>query len=136
MARIGSPKGQAAVLGLGDQVDGVKIYTRTASLTDDWRNMQVEDTSRQEYEIEFSDKQWDEICCMSFEPFTFGPEIPMTRGQWWAIGEMALGKAQRIEEGAYGGDEGDGFDPETRSEELRAIAATIFEKFQPGDGQF
>lgn len=89
---------------------------------------------QREYEIEFDDNQWDELVSMSFEPFEFGPGEALTRGQWMALGHMALGKAQRLDSGAYG-DNGEDVDTEEWAEELRTIASTIFEKFQAGDGQ-
>ena len=95
------------------------------------------------YEFEFSDDQWDELVSMSFEPFEFSAGEKLTRGQWMALAEMALGKAQRIEEGFYGmvdendndiGD-ADGVNVEEWAEQLRAIAAVIFQYFQPGDNK-
>lgn len=49
---------------------------------------------------------------------------------------MALGKAQRIEDGNYGGGaEGEDNDDGDWADELRAIASKILDKFKAGDGQ-
>jgi len=90
------------------------------------------------YSLPFSSSQWEELICMSFEPFEFGEGDSLTRGQWMALAHMALGKAQRIESGDYGADpssDDDGVDLVAWAEELREIAQVILAKFQPGDGQ-
>ena len=49
---------------------------------------------------------------------------------------MALGKAQRIESGHYGGGaEGEDEDDGDWADELRGIASQILDKFKPGDGK-
>lgn len=85
----------------------------------------------------FTESQHNEIQCMvggiipNFDSFE-----PQPRKRWVAIGEMALGKAHRIEEGAYGqDDEDEGVDLEEWADELRGIASEIFEFFQSGDGK-
>ena len=84
------------------------------------------------FKMEFTDEQWEEISSMGFDSFEPVPGEPLSRGQWIAIAHMALGKAQRIEEGHYGGGEED--DPDWAGE-LRGIASKIMDEFKPGDGK-
>lgn len=87
------------------------------------------------YELEFGEKDWEEIQNLGFEPFEIVPEEAMTRGQWMAIAHMCLGKAELIENGRYDmGDEHDG-DNDEWADQLRSIADTILMFFQPGDGK-
>lgn len=87
-----------------------------------------------EHSIDFTAKQWEEICSLSFEPFDIAEGEALTRGQWLAVAEMALGKSVMIAAGRYDlGDEDDN-DNQQWADELREIADTIFAKFQPGDG--
>jgi hypothetical protein len=92
------------------------------------------------YSFDFTDHEWDEI--ESLAP-CFDMDAEMPRGKWYAIGLMALGKAQLLDEGRYGmvdpdgndvGD-ADGVDIVEWACELRSIAHKIFEFFQPGDGK-
>lgn len=86
-----------------------------------------------QYKMEFTAEQWEEIEGMGFEGFEPMPDKALSRVQWIAIAHMALGKAQRIEDGNYGGGaEGDDGD---WADELRAIACKILGKFKAGDGQ-
>jgi hypothetical protein len=87
------------------------------------------------YALLFNDDEWDEIACMGFEPFEIEPEEELTRGQWFAVAQMALGKAQMLDDGRYGGDEDDGVDPAEWADQLRGIASTILDFFQPADGK-
>ena len=88
------------------------------------------------YQIGFTRKQWQEIESMGFEGFEPMPDEPLSRCQWMAIAHMALGKAQRIEEGHYGdGAEGEDEDDESWADELRGIASQILDEFKPGDGK-
>ena len=49
---------------------------------------------------------------------------------------MALGKAQRIEQGHYGGGtEGEDEDDGDWADELRGIASRILDEFKAGDGK-
>ncbi len=82
--------------------------------------------------LEFTPQEWEEIDSLASGLIEIKADMPRTH--WIAIGNMALGKAQRLEEGAYGPDD-DGCDSERWAEELRAIAAIIFDTFQPGDGR-
>ena len=89
-----------------------------------------------QYKIEFTDVQWEEIASMAFDGFEPVPGEPLSRGQWIAIAHMALGKAQRIEEGHYGdGAEGEDDDDEHWADELREIASQILNEFKPGNGK-
>lgn len=85
---------------------------------------------RQPHTIDnFSDQDWEEIASLGFEPFTIEPGQALTRQQWMAVAHMALGKAQRIENGDYGEDVDNGW-----ADQLRLIAETITDHFRPGDG--
>lgn len=90
------------------------------------------------YTIEFNDDQWDELTALTGE-IKVEPEQPMTRSQWTTLGHVALGKAVRVARGDYGTSdpnyEDDGVDTDEWAEQLEDIAAVIFNKFQPGDGQ-
>ena len=89
-----------------------------------------------QYKIDFSGRQWEEIESMGFEGFEPMPDKALSRGQWIAIAHMALGKAQRIEEGHYGdGAEGEDEDDENWADELRGIASQILDEFKTGDGK-
>ena len=90
---------------------------------------------RQTYELNFSDRDWEELVSLTFEPFEFGYDEPLTRGQWLALAHMALGKAQLIDDGQY--DIGDGHDSENPewAAHLRSIAHRILDEFQPADGK-
>ncbi len=89
-----------------------------------------------EYSLEFTDAQWEELVSLTFEPFEFFQGDSLTRGQWMALAEMCLGKAQRIEEGNYHiDDDDDGCDFVKWAEDLRVIASEIFAFFQPADGK-
>lgn len=86
------------------------------------------------YQIGFTDNQWQEIESMGFEGFEPMPDKALSRCQWIAIAHMALGKAQRIEEGHYGdGAEGEDEDDENWADELREIASQILNNFKPGN---
>lgn len=90
---------------------------------------------RTEYELDFTDDEWEEIQSLGFEPFEIDYQDPMTRGQWMAIAHMSIGKATLIEDGRYDmGDEEEG-DNEEWADQLRGIADTILEFFKPGDGK-
>lgn len=90
---------------------------------------------RDNYYIDFSPEQWEELIAMSFEPFEFEQHEELTQGQWLALAEMALGKAHRIWMGAYDfpGEDNADFRGEWE-DQLREIAAIILEKFEPGNG--
>ncbi len=89
------------------------------------------------YQLEFTENEWEEIEALSFFPFVIVLGDTLTRPQWVALGNMALGKAQRIQQGAFG--EGDedmgGRSNKEWADQLRGIATKIFDKFLPGDGQ-
>ena len=87
-----------------------------------------------QFKMEFTAKQWEEIEGMGFDGFKPMPDTALSRVQWIAIAHMALGKAQRIEDGNYGGG-AEGEDDEDWADELRAIASKILDKFKAGDGQ-
>lgn len=88
------------------------------------------------YTLEFSDSDWEEILSLTFPPFEIEQGEPLIRIQWIAIGHMCLGKAYRINTGAYDEpDFDDGCDLPAWAEQLQNIAEKIFETFQPGDGQ-
>ena len=87
-----------------------------------------------EHNIDFSPKQWEELCSFSFEPFDIGEGEAMTRGQWLSVAQMALGKSMMLAEGRYDMGDEDDKDNEQWADELREIADTILAKFQPGDG--
>jgi len=85
-----------------------------------------------EHSIDFTPRQWEEICSCSFEPFDIAEGEALTRGQWLAVAQMALGKSVMLAEGRYDmGDDDE--DNEQWADELREIADTILAKFQPGD---
>ena len=89
-----------------------------------------------QYKMGFTAKQWEEIEGMGFEGFAPTPDKALSRVHWIAIAHMALGKAQRIEDGTYGGGaEGEDEDDGDWEDELRAIASKILNKFRRGDGQ-
>lgn len=90
---------------------------------------------RQLYQLEFSDADWEELQAMSFEPFEVVYREALSRIQWMALAEMALGKAQLIDEGRYDMGLGDDDDSEEWADQLRTIARQILERFRPGDGQ-
>ena len=87
-----------------------------------------------EHSIEFTPRQWEEICSFSFEPFDIGEGEALTRGQWLAVAQMALGKSMMLAEGRYDLGDEDDKDNEQWAAELREIADTILAKFKPGDG--
>jgi hypothetical protein len=88
-------------------------------------------THQNVHSIAFTTKQWEEIQSLSFEPFDIGEGEAMTRGQWLAVAQLALGKSVMLAEGRY--DMGDK-DNEQWADELREIAGTILAQFQSGDG--
>ena len=91
---------------------------------------------RRQYELEFTEPQWEEIVNLGFEPFEVVPEESLTRGQWMAVADMALGKAWRLDRGDYAlGEPDEAEDNERWAEELREIAHIILNKLRPGDGQ-
>ena len=85
------------------------------------------------YLLDFTNADWDEIECLGFGEFQPQPSMP--RAEWVAVGLLALGKAQRIDEGFYDLSEAAAGDDAIWAAQLRCIAAQIFNKFQPGDGQ-
>jgi hypothetical protein len=87
------------------------------------------------FKLDFSDQEQEEIEAMWFEGFEPDPTEPQSRSVWVAIGHMALGKAQRIEDGEYGEPEDDMDDNEEWSDQLRGIASVIFNEFRAGDGK-
>jgi hypothetical protein len=87
-----------------------------------------------EHSIDFTAVQWEEIQSLSFEPFDIREREAMTRGQWLALAQMALGKSVMIADGRYDMGDEDDKDNEEWADELREIADTILTKFQPGDG--
>lgn len=91
-------------------------------------------TRPNEYALQFSEEDWEEICALCFDPFEFDSEEALTRGQWMAIGDMLLGKAYRIEAGNFA-DDGPGDDNPAWVAQLRRIADVIFGFFKPGDGK-
>lgn len=80
------------------------------------------------YTFEFSDSDWEEITSLFVVPPLFQH---MSRQEWTSIAHMALGKAQCIDDGRYGDDE----DDKEWADQLRGIASTILDYFQPGDGK-
>lgn len=88
-----------------------------------------------EHSIDFTPKQWEGICSFSFEPFDIGEGEAMTRGQWLAVTQMALGKSVMLAEGRYDLGDEDDTDNEQWADELREIADTILAEFKPGDGE-
>lgn len=87
------------------------------------------------YTIPFSAEQWDELAALSFDPFVVEPRQALTRQQWLALAHMALGKALLIEGGRYDMGDQDDDDNDSWADDLRTIANTILDTFQPGDGQ-
>src|SRR5437763_17174986 len=87
-----------------------------------------------EHSIDFSPKQWEEICSFAFEPFDIGEGEAMTRGQGLAVAQMAVGKSVMLNEGRYDiGDEDDDGNKQW-TYELREVGDNILAKCQPGDG--
>ncbi len=84
------------------------------------------------YSLEVSDKQREEIEALTEGVFKFDPDEPQPRRKWWAVAQMATGKAAMLEDGLYGDDEED---VSEQAEELRDIADLILNEFQPGDGK-
>ena len=95
-------------------------------------------TVRRRYAFAFSTKQCNEIENLPAS-FRLKPANKQSRAVWMDIGHIALGKAQRIEAGNYGEDNGDGYedgvDISAWAAELREIAGKIFDYFKPGDGK-
>lgn len=87
-----------------------------------------------EHSIDFTPRQWEEICSCSFEPFDIAEGEALTRGQWLAVAQMTLGKSVMLAEGRYDLGDEDDKDNELWADELREIADIILAKFQPGDG--
>ncbi len=87
-----------------------------------------------EHSIDFTPRQWEEICSCSFEPFDIAEGEALTRGQWLAVAQMTLGKSVMLAEGRYDLGDDDDADNELWADELREIADIILAKFQPGDG--
>lgn len=84
------------------------------------------------YILDFSDSDWEELECLGCEGFELNEAMP--RHWWIMLAFIALGKAQKLEEGWYGPEENPGDDLAWASQ-LRSIAAAIFDEFQPGDGK-
>ena len=93
---------------------------------------------KRKYVVEFDDDEWEEIEAMCFEGFHLESGEAFLREQWVALGHIALGKAQRIEDGVYGGC--DIYDDESANsawvDQLRGISAKVFSFFRSGDCQF
>src|ERR1035437_3303142 len=88
------------------------------------------------YSFDFTKDQREEIESLPLVPDNFGEGIALPRNVWLGIAYQSLGKALRIGEGAYGeSGEDEGVDCEAWAEEMRDIASTILDFFQPGDGQ-
>lgn len=74
----------------------------------------------------------------------FDPAVPhwLSRRQWMAVGQMALGKAQLIEAGQYGESvdlpekSADAEDNARWAAELRVLAGRVHQEFKPGDGRY
>ncbi len=80
----------------------------------------------QRYKMEFTPAEWEELECLNYAGSRPDLREPLLRGQWLAIAQMALGKAQSIIEGHY--DDCDGDDNGHHGSwalELRRIAAAI-----------
>lgn len=87
------------------------------------------------YRLDFSVDDWEEIQSLGFEPFEIEPFESLTRGQWMAVAHMCIGKAELIDNGRCDmGDEREG-DNQEWADQLRGIADTILQFFQPGDGK-
>lgn len=84
------------------------------------------------YSLEVSDQQREEIESLTSGVFKFDPDEPQPRRKWWAVAQMATGKAAMLEDGLYGDDDED---IEEQAQELRDIADLILNEFQPGDGK-
>lgn len=86
------------------------------------------------YALDFCESDWNEI-----ESLAFGPFVPdregMSRSEWMAIANIALGKALRIEEGDFDMRDEDDRDNSNWAQQLRDIAHTILAEFRPGDGK-
>lgn len=87
------------------------------------------------YKFDFTAREWEEIDAMTTALGELNEHRAYTREQWVTIGHIALGKAQRIEEGVYDDITEEDGDSERWANELRDIAAAIFQFFQPGDGK-
>jgi hypothetical protein len=85
------------------------------------------------FPLDFTAKQWEEICSLGCEGFEPVPGKELTRLEWMCIGHMALGKAMRIENKDYGGSDDE--DSPVWAAELREIAKIVFSNFRPGDGK-
>jgi hypothetical protein len=88
------------------------------------------------YAFSFSDQEWEEIGALTADVIELPEDGQLFRRQWWAIAQMALGKADMLDRGAYdiSGDLSEA-QAAAWAEELRGIAAKIVDKFAPGDGQ-
>lgn len=86
------------------------------------------------YTFEFSSRLWEEVEALASGLFEINEDLTLPRRKWLALGQMALGKAQKMQEGYYGADD-DETDIEQWTQDLQAIANTIFDFFKPGDGK-
>jgi len=88
---------------------------------------------RKKYIIPFSDEQIIEIQSLTpFEDNGFDPEQGLERRIWIMIAQICIGKAEMVDAGYYGRDRED---DDNWIVALTGIAATIMNKFRPGDGQ-
>lgn len=92
------------------------------------------------YELDFTDKQWEELNSLSCGVFDVQQGDALPRPHWLTLANVALGKAQLVEQGHY--NMGAGTELETEEEfnerwaqEMRDIAQIILDFFQPGDGK-
>lgn len=76
---------------------------------------------------------WEELDSLALGLFEVKDEMP--RNQWLALGFMANGKAQLIEQGRYDMGDEDNADNADWATDLRHIAHTVFDYFKPGDGK-
>lgn len=89
------------------------------------------------HRLEFDPTAWEEIDSLLSNVTTLDwnpAEHGLPRAMWLAVAQMALGKAQLMEDGYYdsGDDDDDCLDDWSR--QLRDIAYTITDHFRPGDG--
>ena len=89
------------------------------------------------YQFDLTPQQEEEIDSLPVRLWSLNEDGKGLRGraEWLGVAYMCLGKAQRIDEGAYDiNGEADEEDPNW-ADELRDIANIILAFFQPGDGK-
>lgn len=82
-----------------------------------------------EHSINFTARQWQEICSCSFEPFDISEGKALTRGQRLAVAQMALGKSVMLDDGRYDVCDQDDTGNAQWADELREITDIISPSF-------